>query len=86
MQFILSLLGLSTQVPLHFLQGGNVTGSTMMSKPRFALKEGPEIFSPKDLGELARPGAGVANAPGDLVMVPVSKYSFDDKKYVHRAL
>ncbi|KAJ7928032.1 alpha/beta-hydrolase [Mycena leptocephala] len=46
----------------------------------FALKEGADIFSPKNLVELGRPGTGVANEPGDLVLVPYSKYSFKDKK------
>jgi hypothetical protein len=46
----------------------------------FALKEGADIFGPKDLVGLGRPGAGVANEPGDLVLVPYSKYSFEDKK------
>lgn len=50
-----------------------------MSKP-FAFKAGNDRFTPQDLVELPRPGAGVANAAGDLVLVPVSKYSFSDKK------
>jgi hypothetical protein len=48
----------------------------------FTLKVGPDRFTPQDLIELARPGAGVANAPGSLVLVPISKYSFADKKCV----
>ena len=46
----------------------------------FAFKAGNERFTPQDLIELPRPGAGVANPTGDLVLVPVSKYSFADKK------
>ncbi|KAI5123133.1 hypothetical protein M0805_000836 [Coniferiporia weirii] len=46
----------------------------------FAFKTGSDIFSPKDLVELPRPGAGIANAAGDLVIVPVSTYTFKDKK------
>lgn len=46
----------------------------------FKFKEAPDVFSPKDLVQLARPGTGVANPAGDLLIVPVSKYSFDDKK------
>ncbi|TCD62995.1 hypothetical protein EIP91_006154 [Steccherinum ochraceum] len=49
-------------------------------KVDFNFKEGADVFSPKDLLELARPGAGVANPSGDLVLVPVSKYSFAEKK------
>lgn len=48
--------------------------------PQFAFKEGSDIFSPKDLVELKRPGTGAANDAGDLVLVPISKYSFEDKK------
>lgn len=39
-------------------------------------------FTPKELLELPRPSAGVANSEGDLALVVVSKYSFDDKKHV----
>ncbi|KIY45662.1 alpha/beta-hydrolase [Fistulina hepatica ATCC 64428] len=46
----------------------------------FQLQEGPGVFSPKDLVELGRPGTGIANEPGDLVLVPFSQYSFNDKK------
>ncbi|KAG6891667.1 hypothetical protein C0992_012716 [Termitomyces sp. T32_za158] len=52
----------------------------MSANKEFSFKEGPGIFSPKDLVELSRPGVGVANQAGDLVLVPVSEYSFDDKK------
>jgi hypothetical protein len=56
------------------------SGAGNASAP-FAFKEGPEIFSPKDMLELARPGMGLANpGAGDLVLVPVSKYSFESKK------
>ena len=50
------------------------------AKGSFRFKEGSDVFTPKDLVELSRPGPGVANVPGDLVLVPVSKYSFEDKK------
>jgi len=50
-----------------------------MSKA-FSFKSGNDTFTPQDLVELTRPGAGVANAAGDLVLVPVSKYSFAEKK------
>ncbi|KAL5512736.1 hypothetical protein ACEPAG_3002 [Sanghuangporus baumii] len=46
----------------------------------FAFKSGPDIFTPKDLIELPRPGTGVANSKGDLALVSVSTYSFKDKK------
>ena len=53
-----------------------------ISNETFALKGGAGIFSPKSLIELVRPGAGVANDVGDLVFVPISKYSFNDKEWV----
>jgi hypothetical protein len=46
----------------------------------FNLKTGNDRFSPKDLVELPRPGAGQANAAGDLVLVSASRYSFEDKE------
>ncbi|KII90539.1 hypothetical protein PLICRDRAFT_106263 [Plicaturopsis crispa FD-325 SS-3] len=51
-----------------------------MSNADFKFKEGADVFAPKDLVELARPGAGVANDAGDLVLVPLSKYSFEESK------
>lgn len=54
------------------------------TKATFRFKEGSDLFTPKDFVELSRPGSGVANVPGDLVLVPVSKYSFEKKKYVSR--
>lgn len=52
----------------------------MPSKPEFCFREGPDVFSPKVLIGLARPGNGIANAPGDLALVTISKYSFDENK------
>lgn len=69
-----SILGLAAQVPLQIEQ------PAPPGPLDFNFKEGPNIFSPKDLIQLARPGTGVANSEGDLLIVPVSKYSFDDKK------
>lgn len=69
-----------TQIPFH-IPADNI----MMAhgtKATFRFKEGSDVFSPKDLVELSRPGPGLANVPGDLILVPVSKYSFADKKYV----
>lgn len=48
----------------------------------FAFKEGADIFSPKSLIELVRPGGGVANDAGDLLFVSISKHSLKDKEYV----
>ena len=55
---------------------------TRGDRTTFRFREGSDVFTPKDLAGLSRPGAGVANVPGDLVLVPVSKYSFEDKKCV----
>lgn len=70
-----SLLGLAAQAPLQ-----HTLNSSSMAPPDFAFKEGPDIFSPRDLVQLPRPAAGVANAAGDLVFVPVSQYSLKDNK------
>ena len=69
-----------TQIPFHKPADNNMTAHN--TKATFTLKDGSDVFSPKDLVELSRPGPGVANVPGDLILVPVSKYSFEDKKYV----
>ncbi|KAK7048493.1 dipeptidyl-peptidase 5 [Favolaschia claudopus] len=76
-----NLLGLSTQVAFKSTtQNPSRMPSNRVANSNFALKEGADIFSPKNLVELGRPGAGVANEAGDLVLVPFSKYSFKDKK------
>ncbi|KAH9932677.1 alpha/beta-hydrolase [Epithele typhae] len=68
-------LGLASQVPLQ-----PSLNSSTMAAPGFAFQQGPDLFSPIDLVQLPRPGAGVANPAGDLVFVPVSQYSLKDKK------
>ena len=70
-----------TQIPFH-IPADNIMVAHG-SKATFRFKEGSDVFTPKDLVELSRPGPGVANVPGDLILVPVSKYSFEEKKYVH---
>uniref|UniRef100_A0A0W0FUP7 Dipeptidyl-peptidase V n=1 Tax=Moniliophthora roreri TaxID=221103 RepID=A0A0W0FUP7_MONRR len=52
----------------------------MATQAPFKFQEGTDVFTPKDLVELARPGAGVANQAGDLVLIPLSKYSFEEKQ------
>lgn len=82
----ISALGLTAQVP--FLPQPRPLVPTTMPRSDaegFAFKQGANIFSPLDLVKLARPGSGVANPAGDLLIVPVSKYSVDDKKYVYYA-
>ncbi len=78
----ISILGLVSQVPLQNQNPPEPTPASMVSTVDFSFKEGPDVFSPKDLVTLARPETGVANSAGDLLIVPVSKYSLDDKKYV----
>ena len=76
-----SILGLVSQVPLNREQPISTPTTTMSTSVKdFSFKEGSDVFSPKDLVQLARPGAGVANPAGDLLIVPVSKYSLEDKK------
>lgn len=76
----ISLLGLTAQVPLE--PPKPTTGAAMAANDvkDFTFKEGPNIFSPKDLVQLARPGNGVANPTGDLLLVSVSKYALEEKK------
>ncbi len=56
----------------------------LKGRPRvqdFKLSDSPDVFSPKDLISLPRPGLGVPNPQKeDLVFIPVSEYSFDTKK------
>lgn len=50
---------------------------------QFELKDGADVFSPKDLIQLPRPGAGIVNPEKeDLVLVSVSQYSFETKKWI----
>lgn len=81
----------ATQIPLsvpqntqHHLSPNLPPYKTMnlANKIDFSFKEGDDVFSPKDMLEAPRPGAGVANPAGDLVLVSVSKYSFANKTYV----
>lgn len=74
-----SLLGLAAQVPL---QPPVSSPNSVMSLPQldFQWKEGSSVFTPKDLLELARPGEGIANPTGDLIIISSSTYSLKDKK------
>ena len=87
--FPMSLLGLAAQVPLQKqLSTDPITSTSLsaMAKPDdFSFKQGPDVFSPHDLIQLARPGTGIANLAGDLALVHVSKYSPEEKKYVTAA-
>jgi hypothetical protein len=52
----------------------------MATQSAFSFKQGADVFTPKDLVELARPGTGIANNAGDLALISYSKYSFQEKK------
>ncbi|KIJ45356.1 hypothetical protein M422DRAFT_46814 [Sphaerobolus stellatus SS14] len=58
-------------------------GTPHVSQANVTFKEGPDVFSPKDLVQLTRPGSAVANPSGDLAFVSLSKYSLDERKYVN---
>lgn len=57
-------------------------GSMMLNwkSDDFEFKKGADVFAPRDLVELPRPGEGVPNAAGDLVLVSVSTQSFKANK------
>ncbi|KAL1760448.1 Alpha/Beta hydrolase protein [Schizophyllum commune] len=72
---------LAEQVPLQSPHSKTMSKPTWKEKATsFKWKEGDDVFSPKDLVGLGRPGAGVANVAGDLVLVSFSKYDFEEKK------
>lgn len=77
----LALLGFATQLPFMSSPPEGIPSHKMSTISDFELKTGQDRFSPKDLIELDRPGAGKANAAGDLVLAFVSKYSFEETKY-----
>ncbi|KAI0702288.1 Alpha/Beta hydrolase protein [Cytidiella melzeri] len=72
-----SLLGLAAQVPFQ-----TPPTQSLNNTQDFAFKEGPNVFSPKDLIELERPGQGVANPAGDLLLISSNKYSLKDRKNI----
>jgi hypothetical protein len=74
------LFGFAAQLPFLSSPPSNILPHNMSATSEFSLRTGDDRFSPKDLIELPRPGAGLANAAGDLVLASVSKYSFADKK------
>ncbi|EIW73811.1 hypothetical protein CONPUDRAFT_160689 [Coniophora puteana RWD-64-598 SS2] len=54
-----------------------------MTAQDFVLKEGANVLTPQDALELPRAGGALANPSGDLVIVPISKYTFGDRKTAH---
>jgi hypothetical protein len=85
MRFSLPLLGMSVQIPLETSPPASDAITPAMARrlnPGFKLKEGANVLSPKEMLELPRPAAAMVNTAGDLFLVPVSKYSFEEKKCV----
>jgi dipeptidyl aminopeptidase/acylaminoacyl peptidase len=84
----LSILGSLSAVQLPFLSPPSTLNSSIsssvvnfnMSGDEFSLKQSDSIFSPVDLIQLGRPGAGTVNPAGDLVIVPYSEFSFESNK------
>ncbi|KAJ7134758.1 Alpha/Beta hydrolase protein [Mycena epipterygia] len=82
MRFPLSLLGGLSAAQTALQPDGQTSLSPVRTASNFAFafKETPDVLSPANLVELGRPGTGVANDAGDLVLVPYSKFSLEDKK------
>lgn len=72
----MSILGLAAQVPLQ----SPLNSTNSMAALKTVFKEGADVFSPKDLVQLPRPGTGTANEAGDLVFVPIAQYNLKDNK------
>ncbi|KAF7346483.1 Dipeptidyl-peptidase 5 [Mycena sanguinolenta] len=81
MRSLFSLLGLLVLQTTFYLTARTVASPAVPNNgfAEFALKEGPDVFSPRTLIELGRPGTGVANPAGDLVLVPHTKFSLEEK-------
>jgi hypothetical protein len=69
-------LGFAAQVPLSISPA-----SAPQMATEFTLTESANALSPKDMLTLPRPGAPLPNDIGDLAIVPISTYSFQDRKY-----
>jgi hypothetical protein len=63
---------MAEQLPLQSIGHSRKTGRRNMDK--FKLKDGEDVFTPKKMLELPRPGAAIANAIGDLAYMIVSKF------------
>jgi hypothetical protein len=76
-----ALLGLAAQVPFGaVIDRPENTSAMRRINPNFKFKGGENGLTPKEMLELPRPGAGVVNEAEDLILVPVSQYSFEEKK------
>lgn len=79
-------LGFAAQVPLY---SSSIPPAPVPQIPQmatdFILSEGANALSPQDMLTLPRPGAPLPNDIGDLAIVPISTYSFQDRKS-HKSL
>ncbi|KAF7298860.1 Dipeptidyl-peptidase 5 [Mycena indigotica] len=57
-----------------------MTPPTRNLTAKFAFKTGADVFSPDVLVQMGRPGAGVANERGDIVLSTYAKFSLKDRK------
>ena len=72
----LPIVVLADQVPFQL-----VTESASDAEYTYTnLRHKSKILTVEEFIEVSRPGAGVANDKGDLVLVPVSKYSMEERK------
>ncbi|KAN0087536.1 Merops: S09.UPW [Tylopilus felleus] len=78
----LRLLGLQSAFQQPFAPA---SPSLTTMPAEFALKSSPDSLSPQDMLSVPRPGAPLPNPAGDLALIPVSTYSFDDRK-THKSL
>ncbi|KAG1822832.1 Alpha/Beta hydrolase protein [Suillus subaureus] len=79
-------LGFAAQVPLYY---SSISPASAPQIPQmatdFTLSEGANALSPQDMLTLPRPGVPLPNDIGDLAIVPISTYSFQDRKS-HKSL
>ncbi|KAG0693533.1 hypothetical protein DFH29DRAFT_1007210 [Suillus ampliporus] len=83
-------LAFAAQVPLYYSSTPPASHTPQIAqmataKPDFTLTEGTNALSPQDMLTLPRPGAPLPNDVGDLAIVPISTYSFQDRKS-HKSL
>lgn len=79
-------LGFAAQVPLYSSSVSPASAPQIAQMATdFALSEGANALSPQDMLTLPRPGAPLPNDIGDLAIVPISTYSFQDRKS-HKSL
>lgn len=82
---LFTLLGFSSQTTYHSPAQASLKHSVDVfnrsSRRGFEVKMGDDLLSPRDMLSLPRVGAGTVNNEGDLVLVPVSEYSFEERRW-----